>query len=227
MLISQLSGRVVALDIDDQGLTETIRRLEGEGHTAKRLDLSTLEQSPIGLKNIVHSHGAISGVVHAAGVQCIQPIRLLEPTQYRVAMAVNAEAALALIREFQSKDTCSLAGGSVVLVSSVMAHAGSPGASAYAMTKAALVGLAKSAAIELAPRRIRINCVAPGFVDTAMYRRLASRWTTEQRVRVEADHPLGIGTADDVAHAVAFLLAETGRWITGTVLTVDGGFTAH
>ena len=60
-----------------------------------------------------------------------------------------------------------------------------------------------------------------------MFDRMASTWEPQQRARVEQDHPLGLGAPLDVAHSIAFLLADTGRWITGSVLAVDGGYTAH
>jgi len=72
-----------------------------------------------------------------------------------------------------------------------------------------------------------VNCIAPGFVKTAMFDRTSAPWDEEQRARVEAKHLLGFGHPTDVANAVVFLLADTGRWITGSVLMVDGGYTAH
>ena len=227
-LLSELNGRVAAIDIDELGLKATVDGLAGSGHSAHRIDLSKAhDETSLGLGEIVAKEGRLSGLVHAAGVDCTEPLRLLKPARYRNALSVNTEAALALIREFQLASVTDVTGGSIVLISSVMATAGSPGAAAYAMTKAALQGLAKSAAMELASRRIRVNCVAPGFVDTPMYQKMAARWTPENRTAVETAHPLGIGTVDDVASAVAFLLADTGRWITGTTLTVDGGYTAQ
>lgn len=89
------------------------------------------------------------------------------------------------------------------------------------------MGVAKSLAVELAPQRIRVNCVAPAFVRTEMlegYRELVSQ---EQFEALERAHPLGFGTVRDVANAVAFLLAGTGRWITGSTLLVDGGYSAQ
>lgn len=227
-LLSEMNARVAAIDLDEAGLKSTVENLVGSGHSAHRIDLSTAhDETSLGLSNIVTKEGRLSGLVHAAGVDCTEPLRLLKPARYRNALTVNTEAALALIREFQLANVADVTGGSIVLISSVMASAGSPGAAAYAMTKAALQGLAKSAAMELASRRIRVNCVAPAFVDTPMYQKMAARWTPENRAMVETAHPLGIGTVDDVASAVVFLLADTGRWITGTTLTVDGGYTAQ
>ena len=114
-----------------------------------------------------------------------------------------------------------------MFVSSVMALVGSPGSAAYSMSKAALHGLARGLALELAPRSIRVNCVAPGFVNTPMFARLASFWDPQERLRVAADHPLGIGAPEDIAQAICFLLAPASRWITGCILPVDGGYTAR
>ena len=109
----------------------------------------------------------------------------------------------------------------------MLATVGSNGRSAYAATKGALEGLTPSLAVELAPKGIRVNCVAPSFVKTPMYESQARFWSDEQQQAISAQHPLGIGSPEDVAHAIVFLLANTGRWITGTVMTVDGGFLAQ
>jgi NAD(P)-dependent dehydrogenase (short-subunit alcohol dehydrogenase family) len=117
--------------------------------------------------------------------------------------------------------------GSIVFISSIMGTVGSPGAAAYGSSKGALDAMARSLALELATKRIRVNCVAPAFVRTPMFERMAQRWSATQRSQVEALHPLGLGEPEDVAGAIAFLLSDAARWITGTVLTVDGGYTAQ
>jgi NAD(P)-dependent dehydrogenase (short-subunit alcohol dehydrogenase family) len=80
--------------------------------------------------------------------------------------------------------------------------------------------------LELVSEGIRVNCVAPGQVRTEMAGQQQQSLTAEQFAAIEAMHPLGIGQPSDVASAIAFLLADTGRWITGTTLVVDGGYTA-
>jgi NAD(P)-dependent dehydrogenase (short-subunit alcohol dehydrogenase family) len=99
--------------------------------------------------------------------------------------------------------------------------------STYSATKGALVALTKSVALELAPERVRVNSVAPGVVETEMSGALREKLTPEQFERIETMHPLGIGAADDAAMAIAFLLSDAAKWITGTTLVVDGGYTAH
>jgi len=226
-LLSRLGGRIVAVDANAEGLACAMASFEGTRHDSKSFDLREVERIPLWMLEVAAAGGALFGVVHAAGLSCIQPARLLEPNRYRDVMLVNTEAALALARGFQNKKVSEPSGGSIVFVSSVMAWAGSPGAAAYGMTKAALIGLAKSLAVELAPKRVRVNCVAPGFVKTPMFDRVSAMWDAEQRTHVESEHPLGLGEPADVANAIAFLLADTGRWITGSVLVVDGGYTAH
>jgi NAD(P)-dependent dehydrogenase (short-subunit alcohol dehydrogenase family) len=226
-LLSRLRARVVAVDVDEPGLEGTYRELIGEGHARSKFDLLHVEQIPAWMAELAAAGGPLFGVVHAAGLPCVQPLRLLTPVQYRNVVLLNTEAALGLARGFHKKAVGDPRGGSIVFISSVMALAGASGAAAYSMSKSALHGLVRSLSIELAPGKIRVNCVAPGFVRTPMFDRMSSPWDPEQRARVERDHPLGLGEPMDVANSIAFLLADTGRWITGSVLTVDGGYTAH
>lgn len=226
-LISQSGGRVLAVDIDSERLSNAMKSFHGTGHEAQSLDLREIDKIPSWMATMASSGGAFFGLVHAAGNYCVQPVRLLDSTRYRSVMTINTDAALALARGFQQKNTCDPAGGSIVFISSVMALVGSPGAVAYSMSKAALIGLTKSLSLELASRKIRVNCVAPGFVKTAMLERVSSSWSDTQWASVKAEHPLGIGESEDVANSILFLLANTGKWVTGSVLVVDGGYTAH
>ena len=225
-LLSALGARLIAVDVNGAALQTLAAALAGTAHVYEVFDLSNLEVIPDWMAGLAGG-GVLSGLVHAAGLQRIQALRSLSPAEYRPILTLNTEAALALARGFQRKTVVAPSGGSMVFISSVMASAGAAGAAAYSMSKAALQGLARSLAIELAARKIRVNCVAPGFVRTPLFERVAANWESGQFATVEALHPLGFGEATDVANAIAFLLADTGRWITGSVLTVDGGYTAH
>jgi 3-oxoacyl-[acyl-carrier protein] reductase len=110
--------------------------------------------------------------------------------------------------------------GAIVNVVSVVGESGNAGQGAYAAAKAGLLGLTKSLAKEFAPRGVRVNAVSPGFIDTDMTERLSE----EVRARILSQVPLGrLGSADEVAHAVAFLGSERASYITGEVLRVNGG----
>jgi len=112
---------------------------------------------------------------------------------------------------------------SVTFLSSVVAARGGRGLAVYAATKAALEGLARSLALELGPRGIRVNAIAPGFVETE----LSAALTPERRARLLRRTPLGrLGTAADVAAAVRFLTSTAAAFITAQTLAIDGGLSA-
>src|SRR5262249_34686623 len=117
-------------------------------------------------------------------------------------------------------------GGSVIVLSSINADFATPSLAAYASTKAALNNLVKTAALELAPRNIRINAIAPASIDTSALRASFARHADpkEARVRNIARHPLGrLGSVEEVAELALFLASEHAQWITGSVYAIDGG----
>ena len=117
-------------------------------------------------------------------------------------------------------------GGSIVHVSSQMGHVGAPRRTAYCMTKHAIEGLTKSMAVELAPENIRVNSVAPTFIETDLTRPMFEQ--AEFRDWVMGNIPLGrLGSVSDVVAAVLFLCSPGAGMITGHSLRVDGGWTAR
>ena len=227
VLLSGLGAKVACADIDAAGLEGTRGLLQGDGHCFHTQNLKELDRIAGWLEELVGSFGPLHGLVHAAGVPAPWPLRAVSPPAWRDVFLINTEAALVLIKAFHGRKVYAGERGSVVFISSVMARVGSSAASVYSMTKAGLEGMARSLAVELAARRIRGNCVAPGFVRTPMFHTMEQMQGSEYGARVEALHPLGLGQPEDVANAVAFLLGDMARWITGTVLVVDGGYTAQ
>ncbi len=227
MLLSELGARVVLSGRSVERLEETASAMQPCGHLVRPFELGNPEGIAEWLSGIVAETGPLNGLAHCAGITSLMPLRVLSLKHAAEVMRVNYESAVALTTSF-SKKPAHQPGGSIVLVASVAGFVGLAGSAAYSASKGALIAFAKSAALELAKGGIRVNCVAPAYVRTDMYDRNLKVLTPEQlEQRVSAMQPLGLGTPLDVAHAIAFLLADTGRWITGSVLTVDGGYTAQ
>jgi len=167
--------------------------------------------------------GRLDLLVNNAGREHFAPLQATPPRVVAELLQLNLASPLLLTRSLLGvlKD-----GSAVVFMASASALAGAPGLSVYAAAKGALVALARSLARELAPRKVRVNAVAPGQVRTDMLDRMLARVGPEQAAQLEAMHPLGFGEPGDVAAAVAFLGGPEARWITGQVLVVDGGLTA-
>jgi 3-oxoacyl-[acyl-carrier protein] reductase len=136
-------------------------------------------------------------------------------------LAVNVKGSIVLVRECVRQMLVGPSGDrSVTLISSVVASSGSPGLAVYAATKAALDGFGISLARELGPRGIRVNTVAPGFLETD----LSAPLSQENRERIARRTALGrLGTAADVAGTVSFLSSSAGSFLTGQAIGVDGG----
>jgi NAD(P)-dependent dehydrogenase (short-subunit alcohol dehydrogenase family) len=116
--------------------------------------------------------------------------------------------------------------GQVLYIASVMGITDQPAKTVYSATKGALISGTRSLAVELARNNIRVNCVSPAVVETGMSEAMMSKTTDEAVEDIRKAHPLGIGQSIDVADTCVFLLSDSAKWITGTNLVVDGGYTS-
>lgn len=161
------------------------------------------------------------GIIHCAGAMVHAPLAATDSGRWADAMTC-AEIALGLLRA-ASRRSVLVDGGAVLMLSSAAAHRATAGLGAYAAGKAAVEALCKAAAVELAPRRIRVNCLAPGAVSGAMHDRLMARLPAGAGAAYEQRHPLGIAAPEQVAAAAVWLLDA--QQITGAVVPLDGGLT--
>jgi NAD(P)-dependent dehydrogenase (short-subunit alcohol dehydrogenase family) len=226
VFLSQLGARIVAVGRDERQLAETASRLEGNGHLTRSFDLNQVETLPDWIKSVAAETGPLYGLVHSAGIVMNKPLKGLTYQNLLDIQRINVDAAIMLSKGFRQKDVCEAAGSSVVYLSSITAHKSKPALAAYAATKGALISLTKTLALELAAQKIRVNCVCPGLVRTAMVEELEEMLLPEQLEKLYAEYPLGLGQPEDVAYAIACLLAPAARWITGSALVLDGGYTA-
>lgn len=170
------------------------------------------------LKNI-----KLDGLVHCAGMEETIPLTLYDPEKVNDIFKINVFSGIELLRLF-SKKKYSNDGASVVLFSSVMSELGQPGKLGYCSSKAAILGVVRSMALELARRKFRVNAISPGVVQTPMTEKLFELITEENRQKIIDMHPLGIGVVEDVIPLVVFLLSDDSKWITGQNLKIDGGY---
>lgn len=224
---AEAGAALLLLGRNIQRLQETVAMLpqESQAHILS-FDLTNgVPESE--LNAYVQNNGKIDGLVHAAGVSTTLPLRMIDEQKLNHFFATNITPAVLLTKWLSKPANKNDDGASVVWFSSVMGLVGESGKSLYALTKGALVSGAKSLAIELAPKKIRVNCLAPGVVETPMTQSAVYSQQPETKAHMELLHPLGLGKPDDVALTVCFLLSNASRWITGTVIPVDGGYTAR
>nr|WP_315161317.1 SDR family oxidoreductase [uncultured Flavobacterium sp.] len=163
------------------------------------------------------------GLIHCAGIEETIPLSLYTPDKIKQIYDVNVFAGIELLRHF-TKKKYSNDGASVVFLSSVMGVLGQPGKIGYCSTKAAVLGMVKAGALEFAKRKIRVNAVLPGVVNTPMTQNLFAQIGKERIEQITEMHPLGLGNVEDVVPAILFLISENSKWITGQNFVIDGGY---
>lgn len=168
-----------------------------------------------------------SGFVYSAGIEATIPSKLLKKNNLNRVMEINTYPIILISKFLQKKGNFSLEGGGFVFISSVMGHLGQVGKTAYCMSKHAMIGIMKALALELASRKIRVNCISPGMIKTDMSIKILESISEENALKIQNMHPLGLGEPQDVAQAVSFLISDKSKWITGVDLSVDGGYSVQ
>ena len=208
-------------------LLETLEMMEGkDDHVIISADLTEYELIERITDDLVLQNGKINGLINCAGVSATLPLNMSKPDKLDQFFRTNVQSAINLTRIVTRRANFSENGGSIIFIGSVMGVAGSPGKSMYSLTKGALLAGSRSIAMELAPRRIRVNCISPGVVVSPMSMDAVYNRDQESFDAIRNLHPLGIGEPEDVANACVFLLSDAARWITGINLVVDGGYLA-
>lgn len=228
ILCSQMGATVIGLGRDKDRLSETQGLLEEpDRHLFISIDLLDHETLEEAIKEAVAQKGRIHGMINSAGISTTLPLRMMKPDKIETFLQTNVAAAINLARVLTKPAHMAEEGGSLVFITSVMATVGESGKSLYALTKGAVLAAAKSLAIELAPKNIRVNCVSPGVVVSPMSQKSFYSQGEETLNHIKSLHPLGLGTPEDVAAACVYLLSDAARWVTGSNLVVDGGYSAR
>lgn len=228
MSCEQKGAALILLGRDQKRLEETMGLMKDKvRHITYSIDLCEFDTVETLMDDIIQKKGKINGLIHAAGISTTLPFKMMNPEKLEYFFRTNVFAAMNLTR-FALKKTCiSDEGGSVVFISSVMGMVGETGKSLYGMTKGALIAAVRSLSLEYGPRRIRFNCISPGVVETPMSQKSVYSQDEASLSYIKSLHPLGIGLPDDIANACIYLLSDASKWVTGTNLIVDGGYTAR
>jgi len=224
---SQLAANIILIARNRERLEETFNRLNKGNHLFISQNITNYDKLEDIINTIREKMGKISGFVHSAGTEMTLPLRSMTSSYYENMFAINVISGFELARIISKKKYLDENGASFVFISSVMGILGQAGKVGYCSSKGALISGAKAMALELAKKNIRVNCILPGVVETEMSNKMFESLPKESKKSVIDMHPLGLGKPNDIAYACAYLLSDAARWITGTNLIIDGGYSAR
>lgn len=216
---SKMGATVHLLARNEQRLNETLSQMEGEGHQIHVIDLCDKE-AVVGL---VESLPQLDGVVLCAGIIKTTPVKNISEDALEEIFNVNIMSDIRMLSRMLKKKKLNK-GASVVFISSVSTFNVKVGNSLYSATKGAVNSFAKAMALEVAKQNMRVNCIQPGFVPSSILSSGAIEEDAFLKFYAER-HPLGFGTPSDIANGCIYLLSDASRWVTGSIFTLDGGYT--
>ena len=217
---SKMGANVIITARNEAKLIQVMTELEGEGHQMFLCDLS----KETDIDKMVAELPDVQGVINNAGYTKILPVQFINTDELNSIFQVNTVAPMLLLQKLLKKKKIKK-GASIVFTSS-LAGLGccTVGNSMYSATKGAISAFIRCVALELAPKKIRVNAVCPAMVDTGI---LDSGTITKEQLSTELNnYPLGrFGNPSDIALAMVYLLSDASSWITGDNLVLDGGLT--
>jgi len=214
---SKLGAKLVVTARNEERLKQTLETLVGNDHRMILADLTVQAD----VERLVDELPLLDGLVNDAGVTITKPVTFIKQDDLEKVLGINTFAPIMLTKSILKKKkmaTCS----SIVMVSSVAAMTFAPGNSVYGISKSAIKTFAEYCALELASKNIRVNSVHPGMVDSEMTRNLSF---SDEELKIDRErYPLKrYGCPEEIAWAVAYLLSDATKWMTGSQLVIDGG----
>lgn len=220
VICSQMGAQLIITGRNSERLNETYTLLQGDNHVQLQADLNNI----IEIGKLISALPKIDGFVCNAGIARPVVLQQAEESDVNDLVSINALAPINLTR-LLIQDKKLNKNASIVFMSSINGNqCSSIGNSVYAATKSALTGFMKGVALELSHRKIRVNCINPGMIETDIF--TGSAIGTDELEADKRKYPLGrYGKPEEVAYAAVYLLSDAAQWVTGTSLLIDGGFT--
>lgn len=204
---------------NEERLNETLLKMEGDGHTMHQADLCSTDD----INALSDTLPPLDGIVFCAGIIKTMPVKNISEEAMEEIFNANILGDIKLCSRLLKKKKLNKS-ASVVFISSVSTFNVKVGNSLYSATKGAVNSFAKAMALEVAKQNIRVNCIQPGFVPSNILGSGAIEEDAFLKFYAER-HPLGFGTPTDIANGCIYLLSDASRWVTGSIFTIDGGYT--
>jgi 3-oxoacyl-[acyl-carrier protein] reductase len=221
--LATAGAKIACIDVNVESLAETVAAIRTPGGTAEPIPCDVTDSNRVGevVDAVVNLWGKLDILVNNAGITRDNVIVRMKDDQWDAVININLRGTFLFTRA-AARPMMKARRGRIINVASVSGLMGNPGQANYSASKAGVIGLTRTIARELAGRSITVNAVAPGFIATDMTAKLSD----EVRQEVLKQIPLGrMGDPQDVADAVLFLASDAAAFITGHVLTIDGGLT--
>jgi 3-oxoacyl-[acyl-carrier protein] reductase len=221
LALSAAGATIVAMDMDQSATEAVVEEIKAAGGKALAVvgNVTVSEDAEKMIDAAMTEYGRVDILVNNAGITRDGIFLRMKDEDWDAVLTVNLKGAF-LCSRAASKVMTKQRYGRIINIASVVGQMGNAGQANYCASKAGLIGLTKSNARELAKRNITVNAVAPGFIATAMTDALSDKVKAELTAQIPLER---LGTADDIANAVLFLAAEKSGYITGHVLSVNGG----
>jgi NAD(P)-dependent dehydrogenase (short-subunit alcohol dehydrogenase family) len=225
---SQMGAIVTLIGRNKDNLQKTMALLSRGNHQYFVFDVTDYSGIEGIVNDAVRKTGKVSGFIHSAGIDLPMPLNVTKPENYEALFATNVIAGFEFAKILSKRKYSDDSGSSFVFIASIMSVVGNPSLSVYSASKGAIVAGIRSIALEFANKKIRVNAISPGQIcNTKMTDNKFSLLPKEDIDKISDSHPLGLGSVEDVANGCIYLLSDASKWITGTNLIIDGGYSAR